>query len=132
QGLQGGAEVPGGLGEVGPVPEGPPDGLDRQVGAAELQCEHAEQVVGVRVLGVGLEDLPIEGPGPVEVASPVEPQGQLERHTGVTHGTTTGRVAIRGSRGTAAVSYPWRRPVRPWTRSRAARNDPAPQRRPRG
>jgi hypothetical protein len=82
------AQVAVGLGEVGSLLDGPSDVLDRQVGAAGLQCDHAEKVPGIRVVGIGSEDLLIKGLGPLKVTGPVALHPEFERRAGVTHGST--------------------------------------------
>jgi hypothetical protein len=76
--LKGAAQVAVGLDVVGPVPQGLPDVLHRLVAVAQLKGDDTEQVQGVGVLGVGLEDLQVDGPSPQQVAGPVELHGPLE------------------------------------------------------
>ncbi len=57
---EGPTQIVAGLGPIGPQRDGAMETLGSGVGPANLGVDHAEQVPGVGLVGVGREDLPIE------------------------------------------------------------------------
>jgi hypothetical protein len=82
-----------------------PKVLDRQIAMHQLQFDYTEPAEDIRLLGVGLEDLQVEGPSPVEVAGPVELAGKFKR-VRIAHSVFVGRhlYAPRAER-TALLPY---------------------------